>query len=61
MRDPNRIHEVMWKFEKLWQKYPDWRLTQLICNMQSAMRNDMFYVEDDDFVEVIDHFIKEGF
>ena len=61
MRDPKRIEVVLEKFGELWAKYPDWRFMQLICNMQSASRNDMFYVGDDTFIEIIDLFIKEGF
>ena len=53
MRDPNRIPEVTKAIEKLWNQYPDWRFMQLICNIQKAYGSDMFYVEDDKFVEII--------
>lgn len=61
MRDPKRMEAVLQKLGELWAKYPDWRLMQLICNMQSATRNDMFYLEDDRFIEALELFIKEGF
>lgn len=61
MRDPNRIHEVMLRLEELWRRYPDWRFMQLICNMQSMTRNDMYYMEDDRLVELIDVLEERGF
>lgn len=61
MRDPERIHEVMWKLEELWQRYPDWRFMQLICNMQSSIGNDMYYYEDDRFEAIVDLFTEVGF
>ena len=30
MRDPNRIPEILKELEKIWSKYPDLRLGQLI-------------------------------
>ena len=53
MRDPNRIHEVIMAVEALWNKYPDWRFMQLMNNLQRTYGNDMFYVEDDKFKELI--------
>ena len=61
MRDPKRIHEVLMCLEELWNRYPDWRLMQLICNMQSISKWDMFYVEDDVLVEVFKDLIENGF
>jgi len=61
MRDPNRIHEVMIRLEELWRRYPDWRFMQLVCNMQSVTHNDMYYMEDDRLVELIDVLEERGF
>ena len=61
MRNPNRIHEVMLQLEELWKLYPDWRFMQLICNMQSINRNDMFYIEDEDFIKQIKERLEKGF
>jgi len=46
MRDPNRIPEILGLVEKLWKKYPDLRLTQLIMNALQ-MNSDPYYIEDD--------------
>ncbi len=40
--------------EKLWEKYPDWRLGQLIVNVaRSAGYEDPFFIEDDRLMEEI--------
>lgn len=61
MRDPNRIHDVLMELEKLWIRYPDWRFMQLINNLQTVQENDMFYIEDDDFINIIENKINHGF
>jgi len=47
MRDPNRIALVLKEIEKIWIKYPDMRLGQLICNV---IRSDMLYCIEDDIL-----------
>jgi len=61
MRDPNRIHNVLMKLEKLWVHYPDLRFMQLINNLQATQGNDMFYIEDNDFINIIEDKINHGF
>ena len=61
MRDPNRIHNVLMELEKLWVRYPDWRFMQLINNLQATQGNDMFYIEDDKFINIIEDKINHGF
>lgn len=61
MRDPNRIHDVLMELEKLWVRYPDWRFMQLINNLQATQGNDMFYIEDDKFINIIEDKINHGF
>ena len=61
MRDPNRIHNVLMELEKLWVRYPDWRFMQLINNLQATQGNDMFYIEDDKFINIIEDKINNGF
>ena len=45
-RDPKRIKEVLAEVEKIWEKNPDLRFGQLICNMFN-LRGGLFYIEDD--------------
>lgn len=56
MRDPNRIPEVLDLIEQLWEKYPDWRLGQLLVNVSDT--NDVFYVEDDRVVKGLVNYLK---
>lgn len=49
MRDPNRIPKILVLLKKVWEKYPDLRLGQLVENIARDMGwNDAFYVSDDD-------------
>lgn len=45
MRDPARIPVVLDLLAQLWEKYPDWRLGQLVVNVSDT--DEIFYVEDD--------------
>ena len=58
MRNPERIDEVLQSLSNAWHKVPDWRLGQLICNLQSAAGNDLFYVEDDKFIELLEEYFN---
>ncbi len=58
MRDPKRIDKVLKVLGDNWKKLPDWRLGQLICNLQSAAGNDLFYVEDDKFIELLEEYFN---
>jgi len=49
MRNPNRILFVLRELERLWKKYPDWRLGQLIFNIPGR---DPFHIEDYDLIEL---------
>ena len=64
MRDPNRIPEILKELEKIWSKYPDLRLGQLIINLSYVKRrnsglnreNVIYYEEDEDFLEFLKSF-----
>ena len=49
MRDPKRIPKILKAIEKVWEKYPDMRLGQLIANVvdESAI----YFVEDEDLID----------
>ena len=55
-RDPERIEEVLYKLGEIWKKVPDWRLGQLLYNLNENVKRDgpIFYLEDYDLVEQID-------
>lgn len=58
MRDPERIDEVLQVLSDAWHTVPDLRLGQLICNLQLAENNDLFYVEDDKFIELLEKYFN---
>lgn len=43
-REISRIEPMLDEFRKLWEKYPDLRFGQLVCNI--VPENQLFYVED---------------
>lgn len=49
MRDPERIDEMVDLVHALWDKYPEWRLAQLVLNAHAAASapDDSYSVEDD--------------
>jgi len=58
MRDPNRIPEIISVVTRVWYKYPDLRLGQLILN---ACPNDKvaYYIEDEELLENLKKIYKE--
>jgi len=56
MRDPKRIPKILKEIEKVWEKYPDMRLGQLITNV--IEEEFLFYIEDESLVkELITNYI----
>lgn len=59
MRDIRRINKVLLEIRNLWEdNVPDWRLTQLFCNLQDYKGSDLFYVEDEELVELIKEYLE---
>ena len=61
MRDPERLGLF---YEKLWaihMQFPDWRFTQLMdnfCRWYGGDINDLFYMEEGQFIEALTDFYK---
>ena len=51
MRDPERIDKVLEEIGKIWHKYPDLRLGQLIGNVLEGPN--LYYVEDNGLVNAL--------
>lgn len=51
MRDKNRISQVLYEIKRIWEKYPDMRLGQLIGNVLEGPS--LYYVEDDGLVKAL--------
>ena len=58
MRNPERIDEVLQVLSDAWHKVPDWRLGQLLCNLQSVAGDDLFYVEDGKFIKMLEEYFN---
>ena len=46
MKDPKRIKKVLREIEKVWKKYPDLRLMQLIGNVWIEEQFESYYIKD---------------
>ena len=58
MRDPERIDDFTYHLAYLWEKYcPDWRFAQLMSNFYSYYKSDLFYNEEEQFMEKFECFI----
>ena len=51
MRDPKRIPKTLKLIEKIWTKYPDLRLMQIILNCVDEGAT--YYTEDEELVKVL--------
>lgn len=51
MRDPERIDKTLEELKKIWKKYPDLRLGQLILN--AAKDPALYYLEDKQLIEIL--------
>ena len=61
MRDPNRIPKVTEEIAGIWKNVPDWRFGQLMSNFWSWYGRDIFFLEDDKFIELFKTYAKENF
>jgi len=59
MRDPARIYPFLNKFAELWMTQPDLRFGQIVNNLQCKCGNDLFYIEDDRYLEKLEEMFKE--
>ena len=58
MRDPNRIYKYTIKLAEVWNTVPDWRFSQLMSNFFAYLGRDPFYMEDEEFFDKLEEFIR---
>lgn len=59
MRNQMRIPKTIQLIEHYWLKVPDWRFGQLIENIKTfAGIDDLFYIEDDELMQIFEDFFK---
>lgn len=57
MRNPNRLDKFYEDLKKLHKEnVPDWRFGQLISNFEAWYGNDIFYLEENQFVSKLNEF-----
>ena len=59
MRDINRIEPFCQELLKVWKNNPDMRFSQLIVNLMGGYGSDMYYVEDEDFINILKEFYND--
>ena len=59
LRDPNRIKPFLENLEKLWLRYPDYRFGQLIYLLAGEIGQDIFFPEEDDWMEHINNLLRK--
>jgi hypothetical protein len=60
MRDLNRIEAYCKWLAEVWKELPDWRLGQLMVNFIDCKGGPLaFYMEDEDFMIMLEKFVKE--
>ena len=58
MRNLDRIYEFTFHLTQLWELYcPDWRFAQLMSNFYSYYKSDLFYNEEEQFMEKLECYI----
>ena len=62
MRDINRIKPFCDELAELWSQYPDLRFGQMMSNLMQHVKltegRDVFYMEDDEFMEVLKEYLR---
>lgn len=62
MRDPERIKLFCDELAELWSNWPDLRFGQIMYNISKYVQfehgKDMFYMEEDELMEVIRHQLR---
>lgn len=59
MRDRKRIKLFLERLEAVWNKVPDWRFGQLMCNVFNSMERDPFFPEEDEMIEYFEKYFEK--
>lgn len=58
MRNSDRITTFLNVLKKCWEKYPDWRFGQIVCNIQFSIGQDGYYIEDDEMIKIFKQYFN---
>lgn len=61
MKDKKRISKIIEEVKKVWLRFPNLRLGQLIINAieNEKVQPDLYYIEDEKMIEVLKDYYKE--
>lgn len=54
MRNKDRIKPFCEKLAEAWERCPDMRFGQFICNVYGAVKRDPFFIEDEESMRLIE-------
>jgi len=57
MRDRDRMEQILVKIMRGWRGVPDLRLGQLLLNVTSLAKKDLYYVEDKELANLVFKFL----
>lgn len=61
MRDPERLLKYYVEIEEIHKKeVPDWRIGQVLVNFQRWLGRDIFYIEDEELVNLFRKFLVDN-
>lgn len=55
-RPKERVERMLNAIQELWQRFPDWRLGQLLVNVSQRFEANPYYVEDSLLEEALEQF-----
>lgn len=60
MRDPNRLKDFYEQLEYIHRvNFPDWRFSQFISNFASWYGSDIYYVEENELLGLLNLYVTE--
>ena len=60
MRDPNRLPKLYERIATAHRDcYPDFRVSQLFLNLFSMSKTDLYQMEDEEFVSLMEKFLSQ--
>lgn len=59
MRNKDRIKPFCEKLAAAWERCPDMRFGQFICNVYGGVKRDPFFIEDEESMRLIEKFANE--
>lgn len=63
-RDVNRMEGFLQEIKKIWEQYPDLRFGQMITDFEYYVKtkgiNDLYYLEEDEFLKLLEEYMADN-